>query len=115
MKESTKGILLSALVYPGLGQLVLGSKWSGILFAGLTTAGLLVIIYRLSIRFYLALDQIPTILTGDLRDLGRIFTIIDQSAYPDWSIECYGLLIVAICWVTSIIHACWAGNRLDRT
>ena len=115
MKESTKGALISALVYPGLGQLVAGSKWSGISFASLTTAGLLVIIYRITMRFYLALDQIPSILTGNLRDLGKLFTILDQSAYPDWSIELYGLILVAICWIGSIIHAYWAGSRLDRT
>ncbi len=115
MKESTKGALISALVYPGLGQLVLGSKRSGVLFTGLTTVGLLVIIYRITMRFYLALDQIPTILTGNLQDLGKIFTILDQSAYPDWSTESKCLLIVAVCWVASIIHAYWAGSRLDRT
>ena len=115
MKESTKGTLLSALVYPGLGQLVLGAKWSGLSFAVLTTAGLLVIIYRLTIRIYLALTQIPYTLTGNLRDLGKIFTIIDQSAYPDWSTELFCLIIVAICWVASIIHGYWAGRRLDRT
>ena len=115
MKESTKGSLLSALVYPGLGQLVLGSKWSGVLFTSLTTVGLLVIIYRMTMRFYRSLDQIPTLLTGDPHDLGKLFTILDQSAYSSWSTELGCLLIVAVCWVASIIHAYWAGSRLDRT
>jgi hypothetical protein len=58
MKESTKGVLLSGLVYPGLGQFVLEAKFSGVLFAILTTAGLLVIFYRLTVRIYHALDPI---------------------------------------------------------
>ena len=115
MNESTKGALISALVYPGLGQMVQGLKWSGVLFASLTTVGLLVIIYRITIRFYLSLDQISTVLTGNLQDLGKIFTILDQSAYSGWSTELSCLLIVAVCWVVSIIHAYWAGSRLDRT
>jgi len=115
MKESTKGALLSALVYPGLGQLVLGAKFSGVLFAVLTTGGLLVIIYRITIRAYRALDQILPALTGDFGDLRKIFTILEQSTYPGWSGEIFCLTFVFICWGASIIHAYWVGCRLDRT
>ena len=58
MKESTKGALLSLLVYPGVGQLALGLRISGVFFAGLATAGLLVIIFRITLRFFHALDPI---------------------------------------------------------
>ena len=115
MKESIKGALLSALVYPGLGQLILGAKFKGISFAVLTTAGLLVIIYRMTIRIYRALDLILPALTGNFGDLPKILTILDQSTYPDWSGEIISLIVVVICWGASIIHAYWLGCRLDRT
>ena len=115
MKESTKGALLSALVYPGLGQLLLGARFSGVLFAVLTTTGLLIFIYRLTIRISRAMDQILPALTGNLGDLRKIFAIIDQSTYSDWSGEIISLMVVVICWGASIIHAYWVGCRLDRT
>jgi hypothetical protein len=39
MKNSTKGMLLSGLIYPGLGQLILGHVFSGIIFVLLATIG----------------------------------------------------------------------------
>jgi TM2 domain-containing membrane protein YozV len=45
MKESTKGVLLSGLVYPGLGQLILGRITTGIIFILLTTTGFFIFIH----------------------------------------------------------------------
>ncbi len=115
MKESTKGALLSALVYPGLGQLVLGAKLSGAFFAASTTAGLLVILYRLTVRIYRALDQILPELTGKVGDLRNVLAVLDQSTYPSWSVEKISLIVVSACWAASVIHAHWVGTRLDRT
>ena len=115
MKESTKGALLSALVYPGAGQLVLGAKISGVLFAAITTAGLLAVVYRLTIRINQAFDQILPALTGDFGDLRKSFLILDQSAYSCWSGEIFSLIGAFICWCVSIIHAYWVGCQLDRT
>lgn len=114
MKESTQGALLSALVYPGLGQLVLGAKVSGVFFAALTTTGLMVILYRLTIRVYRALDQILPALTGKFEDLRNILAMVDQSTYPNWTVEIISLILIFVCWGASIVHAYWAGRRLDR-
>ena len=115
MKESTKGALLSALVYPGLGQLVLGAKVSGVFFAVLTTTGLLLILYRITIRVYRALDQILPELTGRFGDLRNVLALVDQSTYPGWTVEIISLILVFVCWGASILHAYWVGSRLDRT
>jgi TM2 domain-containing membrane protein YozV len=46
MKKSIKGVLLSGLVYPGLGQFILGHITTGIIFILLTTAGFFIFICR---------------------------------------------------------------------
>jgi len=42
MKASTRGMLLSGLVYPGLGQMILGRMASGVILAILATVAFVV-------------------------------------------------------------------------
>ena len=114
MKESTKGVLLSALVYPGLGQLALGSKLSGALFAVLTTAGLLVVIYRLTIRIYHALDPILLSLADNTLNWSKLIEIVNLSSYHNWGVEGISLVFLLSCWAAAGVHAYLAGQKIDR-
>ena len=114
MKESTKGVLLSALVYPGLGQLALGLKLSGALFAVLTTAGLLVVIYRLTIRIYHALDPILSSLADNTLNWRKLIEIVNLSPYHSWGIEGISLVFLLSCWIVAAVHAYLAGQKIDR-
>jgi len=114
MKESTKSTLLSALVYPGLGQLVLGLKLSGALFAVLTTAGLLVVIYRLTIRIYHALDSILSSLADNTLNWRTLIEIVNLSTYPSWEVEGISLVFLLSCWAAAGVHAYLAGQKIDR-
>jgi len=114
MKESTKGVLLSGLVYPGLGQLVLGAKFSGVLFAILTTAGLLVIIYRLTVRIYHALDPILSLLANNTFNWNQFIAILSHSSYDSWQIEGVSLVLFLACWALSSLHAFFVGQKIDR-
>jgi hypothetical protein len=114
MKASTKGALLSFLVYPGAGQLALGLKISGVLFAVLATAGLLVIIYRVTVRMYYALDPILSAAANKVLQWNLFINIIRRGHYDSWQVEvlCLGFLLV--CWMTAGVHAYFAGRRVDR-
>jgi hypothetical protein len=114
MKESTKGALLSFLVYPGLGQLVLGFKSSGVLFAVLSTTSLLVIIYRLTLRIYQAIDPILSSLANNTLSLSKIIEIINQSSYDSWRVESLSLIFLVACWITAGVHAYLVGRKMDR-
>ena len=114
MKESTKGVLLSGLVYPGLGQLVLGAKFSGAIFAILTTAGLLVIIYRLTVRIYHALDPILSLLANNTLNWKQFIAILSHSSYDSWQIEGISLVLFLACWAVAGVHAYFAGQKIDR-
>ena len=114
MKESTKGALLSLLVYPGLGQLLLGFRISGVLFAVLTAAGLLVIIYRITIRMFHALDPILSSAADKNLQWGEVINIIRQGPYDTWQVESICLIFLLVCWLTAGVHAYFAGSRIDR-
>ena len=114
MKESTKAVILSALVYPGLGQFVLGAVYSGAFFAVPTTGGLLVLLYRFTKRIYLAVDQILPELADDGFNLGEAIDIFSHSGYVSWHIDVISLIIVLCCWVGAAVHAFWLGQGIDR-
>lgn len=114
MKESTKGALLSALVYPGLGQLVLGLKLSAALFSVSTTAGLLVIIYRLTMRIYGALDPVLSSLADHALSWSKFIEIVNRSPYGSWRVEGISLGFLLSCWAAASVHAYLAGRKIDR-
>ena len=113
MKESTKGALLSLLVYPGLGQLLLGLKFSGAVFAALTTAGLLVITYRITVRMFHALDPILSSAADKALQWSDIVNIIRHGHYDSWQAEGISLVFLLLCWVVAGVHAYFAGRRID--
>jgi hypothetical protein len=114
MKESTKGALLSVLVYPGLGQLVLGSKLSGAFFAVLTTAGLLVVIYRLTVRIYHALDPMLISLADNTLNWSKLIDIVNRSPFDSWRVEGISLVFLLSCWAVAVVHAYFVGQKIDR-
>ena len=114
MKESTKGALLSLLVYPGLGQLLMGLKTSGILFAGMTTVGLLVIMYRITVRMVHAVDPILFSAADKTLHWSEFVRIIRHGHYVSWQVEGICLIFLVLCWVAAGIHAYFEGRRIDH-
>ena len=114
MKESTKGALLSLLVYPGVGQLALGLRISGVLFAVLATAGLLVIIFRITVRIFHAFDPILSSLADNSLIWSKFLEIVSRSPYYSWQVEGISLVFLLLCWIAAGLHAYVAGREVDR-
>lgn len=114
MKESVKGVILSGLVYPGVGQLVAGSVLTGAGFVSVTTAGLLIILYRLTQRIYHAIDQLLALLNGETPNIATFIQLISRSTYKNWRVESFCLILVMCCWLVSILHAYLIGRKRDR-
>ena len=114
MKESIKGALLSFLVYPGMGQLVLGLKSSGVFFAVLSSIGLLFIVYRLTMRLYQSIDPIISLLANNSLSLNKAVEIIKQSSYSSWRTEGFSLIFLIFCWIAAGLHAYFAGGRIEN-
>ncbi len=114
MKESTKGVLLSGLVYPGLGQLIIGQVASGVLFILLTTAGVFVFIYRIIQRAVSGIDEILPLLANNELDINTIKELLSRDSAGGWRVETISLIGVASCWLAAIVHAYFAGKKIDQ-
>ena len=114
MKNSTKGILLSGLVYPGLGQLILGYVVSGIIFILLTTTGFTILIYRIVQRTSRIIDQILPLLADKKLDLHTLIELFSRDTGGGWGLENISLIGIIGCWLLAVGHAYFAGKKMDR-
>ena len=114
MKASTKGVLLSGLVYPGLGQLILRRIASGIVFIILATAGFIVLIYRFVQRASHVIDQLIPLLADNRLDVITLKEILSRDSAAGWGLETIGLIVIAGCWLIAIGHAFFVGRKIDQ-
>ena len=113
MKKSTKGVLLSGLVYPGVGQLTLGHVAAGIAFTCLTTAGLIVFIYRVVQRAAHVIDKLLPLLAENNVDVNTLNETIRRDSAAGWGLETVCLVVIAGCWLVAMVHAYFAGKKID--
>lgn len=107
-------MLLSGLVYPGLGQLVLGRIAAGVIFILLTTVGFIVFVYRIIQRAARAVDQILAMLANDELDFSILIDRLHQDAASGWRVESVTLIGIACCWLLAIGHAYYNGKKIDQ-
>jgi len=111
MKPATKGAYLSGLVYPGTGQLYFGRILTGLAFISLTTIGLGVLIFRIAKRIYRVFDPVLEMLINKSLTFQEFKELVNQTGYSGWDLEIASLIVVVVCWIVSIIHAYYMGNR----
>ena len=114
MKNSTKGVLLSGLIYPGLGQLIIGHLFSGIIFMLLATTGFCILLYRIMQRTAHSIDQILPLLADKKLDMQTLIELLNRDFDPGWRLENISLIVIAACWLVAIGHAYFVGKKIDR-
>jgi F0F1-type ATP synthase assembly protein I len=92
-------VLLSGLVFPGLGQLVSGHPWRGLAFALGTVAGVVVVLRRVAREAFARIPEDPTSIDPLLPF--RLAHEI-QSANASFFF-----------WLTAILLAIWVGSIVD--
>ena len=113
MKASTRGMLLSGLVYPGIGQLILGRMTSGIIMVLLATVTFVVLIYRVVERVYRLADQILPLLAENGLDVATLKELLARDAAGGWGVEKICLIGLVVCWLVAIGHAYFVGKAID--
>ena len=114
MKASIKGVLLSGLVYPGVGQLILGRAVSGILFIVLATAGFIVLIYRMIQRCSRLIEQVLPLLADNRLNAATLKQILDADSGGGWRLETISLIVLGGSWLAAMVHAYVVGRKIDR-
>ncbi len=112
MKNSLKGVLLSGLVFPGLGQIALKRYWRGFALMLAVMAGLYIIIVTAVQQAYAILDSIEA--EGGVPDSDMIGQAAAQAAAASDSpmITAVSVLII-VCWIVGIIDAYRIGKQKD--
>ena len=113
MNNAIKGALLSGLVFPGLGQLVLRQYRRGILVMLAVSISLAVIMVK---AILIARDILQKVeLQGDAIDMQAITDAATRESLQSGSVTLNLLLIVIIiCWIAATADAYRIGRKLDR-
>lgn len=113
MSKAVKGLLLSGLVFPGLGQLLLKHYLRGAVLMLATIAGLITAIVEATrivlaileaINANPALVEIDQIVRAAEKALAEISSPILSTA----------LIVILLSWIISMVDAYWIGSRMDR-
>jgi hypothetical protein len=112
MNNSLKGALLSGLVFPGLGQVILKHYMRGIALMLAVLAGLSVIIVKASQQALAIVEKIQS--EGGAIDMNTISKAATQASTTSESfIVNLVLLLIIVCWIIGVVDAYRIGRKKD--
>lgn len=112
MKKSTKAVLLSGLVLPGLGQLYLKRWVSGLVLSG---AAVYAVYFIVSIVVTTALDLTKKIESGVIPDdIETVSRLVTQQLSGSEHSTNLAMMAFGASWVIGIIGAYWCGRSQDK-
>jgi TM2 domain-containing membrane protein YozV len=114
MKASIKAALLSALVFPGSGQMYLKRYVRGLIPMVLVLAGLGVLIVQAAIGALQVLDKMQIQLQGGTVDMNAVSNLAAGSSTHGDPYSSLLAIGIAICWIFSVIDAYRLGKEKDR-
>ena len=113
MNNSLKGALLSGLVFPGLGQIILKHYQRGIALMVTVLVSLLVIIVKAAQQAFIILEKIE--LEGGPIDMSTISdAAIQSSTTSDNFIFNFVTTLIIICWIIGVVDAYRIGKKKDK-
>lgn len=113
MDNAAKGALLSGLVFPGLGQIILKHYGRGVILLIVTTLGLVAIMVEAIQLTYTLMEKIA--LAGGIVEIGDIWEMAVGVSSASAVIKIYILLVLLTgCWIISIIDAYLIGRKIDK-
>lgn len=110
MKKSLKGALLSALVYPGVGQLWLRCYLRGIALIVLVSACLAFIVRKAGQQAFAILERMES--EGSSVDM--VALLKSASRAPDDATSNWISALLLLCWIIGTVDAYLAGKKKDR-
>jgi hypothetical protein len=112
MNNSLKGALLSGLVLPGLGQVILKHYKRGAVLILAVSASLLVILIKAVQQAFAILGKIES--EGGVIDMSTISKAATQASTSSGSlIFKIALLLIMLCWIIGVVDAYRIGKKKD--
>lgn len=113
MKNSLKGALLSGLVFPGLGQVVLRHYRRGIAFILMLSIILLAIVVKAIQQAFPILEKIEA--QGGVLSGNTIRNAVTQASIPSESLTLKVLLfLLTFGWIIAVVDGYRVGKKKDR-
>jgi hypothetical protein len=107
-----KGVLLSGLVFPGLGQIALKRYQRGVVFVLATVAGLVVIVINATRAAWKILETIEAE-GGVIDEAAMSRAIAEATAWSGNLAFNLFLLAVTLCWIYAAVDAYRIGKQQD--
>jgi hypothetical protein len=112
MKQSTKAMLLSALVFPGTGHFYLKSWITGVV---LSSAAAVALYYIAVVAWETALDIAGRIQNGSIpADSQVISDLVSQQLQTHQQVTGMATIVLATCWLLGIIGSYWIARTADQ-
>jgi hypothetical protein len=110
MNNTSKGALLSVLVYPGLGQVVLKHYKRGIMLILAASISLMVITVTAVQQALIILEKIES--ASGIIDMDRILDAVTQASNSSDSLIYNSMLaLLILCWIIWIVDGYRIGNE----
>jgi hypothetical protein len=107
-----KGVLLSGLVFPGLGQIALRRYQRGVAFILATVAGLVVIVVNATRAAWRILETIESE-GGVIDEAATSRAIAEATAWSGNLVFNLILVAVTLCWIYAAVDAYRIGKQQD--
>jgi TM2 domain-containing membrane protein YozV len=112
LKKSTKAVLLSGLVFPGLGHFYLKRWVTGVVLSGVAAFA---VYYISSIAMTIALDVSRRIETGAIpADIATLTNVVSQQFSGIEQATNLASITLLVCWVTGVVGSYWQGQTQDK-
>ncbi|MBI3583901.1 MAG: hypothetical protein HY096_08130 [Nitrospinae bacterium] len=112
MSNSLKAALLSGLVFPGIGQVVLKRYRRGVVLMLIVLACLFIVVAKAVQQAFSILKQIE--LAGGTINVDAILNAATQSSTKSDNIVFNSiLLLIIVCWVLGVVDAYRIGKKRD--
>jgi len=112
MSNSLKAALLSGLVFPGIGQVVLKRYRRGVVLMLIVLACLFIIVAKAVQQAFSILKQIE--LAGGTINVDAILNVATQSSTNSDSLLFNSiLLLIIVCWILGVVDAYRIGKKRD--
>lgn len=113
MKNAMKGILLSGLVLPGLGQVYLKSYKRGIVLILIVVAAFCVIVASSVSLAQTVLEKVAS--EGGPIDMESMTNAASQAVVNTHTLSSnLAFIMIFICWLVGMVDAYMTGQKIDR-
>jgi TM2 domain-containing membrane protein YozV len=114
MKISLKATLLSALVFPGAGQLYLKRYRQGVIIMVVALAGVVYIIWQATVLALRSVDNIMGKMQGGNVNVQDLTALVGANPAGASLLDNVILSVIICCWIISVADAFVSGRRKER-